>query len=226
MKHSTQTRFLAKKYGVERAVDMITSVGFDVDISFQNNLFDLTDKALPSRIIKIAKERGKTFVQAHAPYGRTIDYYLTNALTSFATVFEVCSILDIPCVVVHPLKESDESYAGNEEKLFELNLSCFSALIPLSEYWGVKIAIENVFQTHRASGKNVPCICSAPKEHVRLYEALSHSGCFALCFDIGHSAITGNDPADAIRLLGRERIKCIHMHDNDYIHYVLKFHQF
>ena len=218
---STQTSYAFSRFGAIEGCKRLADAGFlALDLSLFDDECDILSSDFRKNAFELreyAKSRGIVFTQAHAPYGRTIDYYLSNALTSFATVFEVCSILDIPYVVVHPLKESDESYAGNEEKLFELNLSFFSALIPLSEYWGVKIAIENVFQTHRASGKNVPCICSAPDEHIRLYEALSHSGCFALCFDIGHSAITGNDPADAIRLLGRERIKCIHVHDNDYV---------
>ena len=36
------------------------------------------------------------------------------------------------------------------------------------------------------------------------------------CLEIGHSALTGYDPADFIRTMGNQRLKALHVHDVDY----------
>ena len=40
---------------------------------------------------------------------------------------------------------------------------------------------------------------------------------FTVCLDIGHVALCGREPEDAIRIIGRDRLGCIHAHDVDYI---------
>ena len=213
MKHSTQTRFLAKKYGVERAVDMITGVGFDVDISFQNNLFDLTDRSLPSRIIKIVGERGKSFVQAHAPYGGGYDNYTQNLIPTFPRVFEIAAELGIPNVVVHPLQQG--RYYGNEERLFDMNMEFYHSLLPLSKATGVRIAIENMWQRHPITSVICDDVCAPPDDMARYYDTLNDPEHFTVCLDLGHTALCGREPENVIRKLG-SRIGCIHAQDVNY----------
>ena len=38
---------------------------------------------------------------------------------------------------------------------------------------------------------------------------------FRVCLDTGHAAVLGLSPADSVRLVGREYLTCLHIHDND-----------
>ena len=40
---------------------------------------------------------------------------------------------------------------------------------------------------------------------------------YQICLDVGHSALIGEEPQDAIRYLGKERLQALHVHDVDYI---------
>ena len=38
---------------------------------------------------------------------------------------------------------------------------------------------------------------------------------FRVCLDTGHAAVFGLSPADAARMIGKDRLACLHVHDND-----------
>ena len=214
MKHSTQTLFLAETYGVETAVKKITDVGFDVDITFNKKAFDIDDKHLPARLLKIADSAGKRFIQAHAPFGGGYENYTKNLIPTFPRVFEICAELGIPNIVVHPLQNG--RYYGNEKRLFDMNMEFYRSLVPLSESTGVRIAIENMWQRHPITQKICDDVCAPPEELASYYDTLGDPKHFTVCLDVGHVALCGREPEDAIRTLGG-RIGCIHAHDVDYV---------
>ena len=38
---------------------------------------------------------------------------------------------------------------------------------------------------------------------------------FRVCLDTGHCAVTKSDPAEAVRLIGADYLRVLHVHDND-----------
>lgn len=215
MIYSTQTLWLDRKFGIERAVDMIIDAGFKhIDLTFDHQSFDIGDTVTRDRIKAKAAARGADFIQAHAPFGGGYENYTKNLIPTLPKVFEYCSVLGIPNVVVHPIQNG--KYYGNEERLFDMNMEFYTSLVPLARDNGVRIAIENMWQKHYVNGNICDDVCAPPEELARYYDTLNDPEHFTVCLDLGHVSLCGREPEDAIRTIGGERLGCIHAHDTDY----------
>ena len=216
MLYSTQCRVLAKKYGYLKAVRMLSDAGFPaIDVSadlLSSDIYTNEYKNLAREMLAIAAEKGVVFNQAHAPYSGN---YERDAVPYIPRVLEFAGLLSIKTVVVHPFHEVD--YRGNEEALFEKNMEFYSSLVPYARDAGVKIGLENMWQNHPITKRIRDDVCAPPEELCRYYDALADTGCFTVCLDLGHVALCGREPEDAIRIIGRERLGALHVHDNDYI---------
>lgn len=219
MLFSTQTDFLASKYGILRAVEMLIEAGYPaIDISmFNTAAVPFTDdyREIALRMRAIADASGVRFIQAHAPFGGGYDNYLNNLVPLFPRAFELCSVLGIDNIVVHPITLG--RYHGHEQEHFDMNMSFYKSLAPLARTNGVKIAIENMWGRHYVTGRICDHACADPHELVRYYDTLDMPDVFTICLDLGHVALCGREPEDAIRIIGRDRLGCIHAHDVDYV---------
>lgn len=169
---------------------------------------------------RISDEKGFPITQTHAPFnfGK-----LWNDPVAFEEVImprmirslEISGILGAKVVVVHPLHSI--VYRGNEEKLFEMNMAYYRRLIPYAKEYGVKIAVENMFQADPLRKYIVPDTCADPDEFIRYVDTLD-SEYIVACLDVGHVALPiGKYTAqDVIRILGHDRLQSLHIHDNDY----------
>ena len=218
MLFSNQTEFLSKRYGLVRAVEMMIEAGYPaIDISmFDTSACPFTDdyREIAATVKAMADNAGVKFVQAHAPFGGGYDRYLNELVPLFPRAFEFCSLLGIENIVVHPIMKGH--YYGNEAEHFEMNMKFYRALAPLARTNKVKIAIENMWDRHPVTGRICDHVCADPYELCRYYDELSDPDVFTVCLDIGHVALCGREPEDAIRIIGRERLGCIHAHDVDY----------
>ena len=159
---------------------------------------------------RIADERGVPFNQAHAPFGGYSEY-LSDIVPLFEKAFETASILGIPVIVVHPTQYKE--YHEDPEGIYKFNVKFYRSLIPLSKRYGVKIAIENMWSRDSKTGDIIDAILSSPEEMKRMYDELADSDAFTVCLDIGHLALTGKDLTESIKLLGKERLGALHVHD-------------
>ena len=217
MLFSNQTEFLAKKYGLVRAVEMMIEAGYPaIDITmWDTSACPFTDdyREVAATIKAMADEAGVKFVQAHAPFGGGYDRYLNELIPLFPRAFEFCSLLGIENIVVHPIMKGH--YYGSEAEHFEMNMKFYRAITPLARTNKVKIAIENMWDRHPVTGRICDHVCADPYELCRYYDELADPEVFTVCLDIGHVALCGREPEDAIRTIG-SRIGCLHIHDVDY----------
>lgn len=219
MLFSCQTSYLASRFGVETAADMLISAGYTaVDLSaFGNNAYMFTEnwqetaRSLRAR----AEAQGACFNQAHAPFGGGYDHYTGVLIPTFPRVFAFCELLGVRQIVVHPLQKG--RYYGREKELFDMNMEFYRSLIPLSEKHGIKIAIENMWQTHPVTHRICDDVCANPHELAAYYDTLNDPEHFTVCLDIGHVALCGREPEDAVRILGHDRLGALHVHDVDYV---------
>ena len=116
MLFSNQTEFLAKKYGLVRAVEMMIEAGYPaIDITMWDiNSAPFTDdyRLIAAELKAMADISGVKFVQAHAPFGGGYDRYLNELIPLFPRAFEFCSLLGIENIVVHPIMKGH--YYGHE----------------------------------------------------------------------------------------------------------------
>ncbi len=220
MLFSTQTSACARKFGIVEACRLLMDAGYPaLDYSFTFEEKRGYSMIRPNEEIRelasLAKSRGVIFNQAHAPFGGGYDYYTGTLVPMFPRVFEICAMLGIPHIVVHPLQRG--RYYGNERELFDANVAFYRGLAPLVDTYGVKIAIENMWQYHPVNRSIVDDICANPAELAAMYDTLDDPKRYTVCLDVGHVMLCGREPEDAIRTLGRDRLGALHVHDTDYV---------
>ena len=218
MLHSTQTLISEMRFGIKRSVEIIMDAGFPaIDITMHSPAtFFLEDdyRQTARELREMTDARGVVFNQAHAPFGGGYDNYTQNLVPTFPRAFEFASLCGIKNVIVHPLQRG--RYYGHAEELFEMNMEFYTGLAPLAKENGIKIAIENMWQRNPQSKYICDDVCADPVELARYYDTLNDPEAFTVCLDLGHVAICGREPEDAIRTLG-SRIGALHVHDVDYI---------
>jgi len=216
MKLVSRTGYLWKRYGMQKAVDLLIDAGFDaLDFTFPDEGHELlpTDKAYYTELRKYVESKGVSFKQAHAPAPSS---YIDEAESEkmfdvIVSTMRRASYLGVPNIVVHPCQHLLYVEKGNPEKLFEYNMKFFRRLIPYCEEYGIKIAIENMWQY---PGMISHSTCSKPEEFVRYVDELNNDSIGA-CLDIGHAMLVREMPNDMIHALGNKRILCLHVHDVD-----------
>ena len=218
---SAHSQFV-RKMPTEDAINLMADAGFDaIDFSFhvsEEYYGEHTDgEAGKQKFLEwraLAESRGLVFNQAHAPEGssyRDMDRTVRR-FHDIRRAIRNASYLGIPIIVVHPVQHLQYCESGVPEQLFEWNMQFYNALKPYCEEYGVKVAVENMWQ--QPNGIIDHSTCSRPEEFVRYIDTLN-SEWFVACLDIGHAPIVKVDPCELIRALGKDRLKALHVHDVD-----------
>jgi sugar phosphate isomerase/epimerase len=126
---------------------------------------------------------------------------------------EVSALAGCGIAVVHPVHH--EEYLGHEEERFAQNMKFYRALLPYAKEYGIKIALENMFQKETKRKVIGHDTCSRAEEFIRYLDTLDDEH-FVACLDLGHCGVVGLEAQDMIRALGHERLQALHVHDNDY----------
>lgn len=169
----------------------------------------------------ICDRKNFPIVQTHAPFKFTHaqwdDPELFESVTFPRMVrsLEISAIFGAKVVVVHPIHHT--VYHGHEEEIFERNMEYYGRLIPYCKQFGIKVAVENMFQKDPLRKCIVHDTCSRPEEFIRYVDTLN-SEYIVACLDVGHVGLplSDIDAADFVRALGHNRLQSLHIHDNDY----------
>lgn len=135
MKLSSKTGFLAKKYGIHKAVDLLIDAGFDaIDFSFQNDNYELfpAEKKFYIELKKYTEEKGVYFNQAHAPAPSSFieESESKKRFDIITSAMQRASYLGVKNIVVHPCQHMNYVEKDSSEKLFEYNMKFYRRLIP------------------------------------------------------------------------------------------------
>ncbi len=163
---------------------------------------------------KLADQHQITFSQVHGP--RITDLKLPEDLEDFIAIIyksiDVCTILQAPFLVVHPIKRM--SYMSYEDA-WELNIKFFTRIAEYAASRGVIICIE--YLQDRFHGKVVDGIGSSATDIRRMIAQVGErvqKDCIGACFDVGHANILRKDLASEVDILG-DYLKVLHIHDNN-----------
>lgn len=216
MRLSTTSGELAKFFGFEKAVDILAAAGYDcIDFSqFDEYVYAREySKDFFINLRKYAEDKGLCFNQSHAPFGSSyVDENKTKKRFEEITEgIKRASYLGIENIIVHPCQHLTYAQEGNPEKLFEYNMEFYKKLIPYCEEYGIKVALENMWQH---TGMINHSTCSRPTEFKMYLDELNNDA-FVACLDIGHAALVREDIPDFIKMLGNKYLKCLHVHDVD-----------
>lgn len=203
-------------------------VDFNLDVFLQNNeiygaklnsFFDVEIEHLLTYFdkYKLAMERvGITPSQMHAPYpvkvpgNVTVSEYMKTCVIPKSIV--IAKHLHIPWVVVHPFKTQ---YSMGKNAEWVENIEYYKSLIPLLKENGVKVCLENLYES--IGGRLVEGVCANPLDAINYVDALNGEAgeeLFGLCLDTGHLQLCRRDPYDYITRVG-SRLKLLHLHENN-----------
>ena len=214
------------KHSYAGMLDIIVPAGFDsVDYMLNDLVFDDSEMYLANtveyceRVRREAESRGITVEQTHAPfqfkYKGDPDHFENVIIPRIVRALEMSALMGAKICVVHPL--SHMTYMGHAEELYEANMAFYKRLIPYCKEYGVKVGIENLFQKDQLRKHIVKSVCNSSDEMIRYIDTLD-SEYMVGCLDLGHVGLPVRDDEaqDFIRALGKDRLKALHVHDNDY----------
>ena len=224
MKLVTTTDLLTRKTDAKTAVSMIKEAGFDgIDLSMFYMMYhsdplggdQYADYVRELRAYADSLSIG--FEQGHSPFpsydAANMDY--TEKIVPYIErSVGIAGMLGIKYLVIHPIAPVQKP---KDADLKQFNIDFYRSLLPYAKEYGVTICLENMWGYDTRRKYIVPNVCSMGKDLAEYVDALD-SPYFAACLDLGHCGLVGDDAADAIRVLGRDRLKALHVHDNDYRH--------
>ena len=159
---------------------------------------------------RIARDCGLSLSQTHGPWRHPPqDYTEENRREWFdkmCIALEGTATVGAPCMVIHNIMPWGTGENPEPERFLEMNRDFFSRLLEKAKACGVVVALENMPFTKLS--------LSTPEQVVNFVKAFN-SPSFRVCLDTGHAVVFGLSPADSVRLIGRDYLACLHVHDND-----------
>ncbi len=222
MKLVTLTQEGAKRFGTPKTVKMIAQAGFDAydctlcDMNRNTrkcDIFNGSDYKNWAREVKsVADDYGIPCTQTHSVFPTLTDLKNTeNMLYQNERCMEISAMLGADIIVIHPGNNFDAK--TNYEYLY-------SKLLPLAERYNLRIATENMW--NKKDGlphfEAIPAACGTNEDFAKHID-ISANPRLVACVDIGHAEMKNSEgAANMIRKLGHDKVKALHVHDNDLIH--------
>ncbi len=199
------------RFGEERYKKM-KEHGFDyADISIDGELKGGSEQEYAAKLHRekeLADAAGVTLWQAHGPWRWPVrDYTEEDRRERFETMqrsIRACASIGVKYWVIHPIMPFGADKDPEPEKLWQMNLDFFRALLPTAKENGVMICYENMPMKALSN--------STPEAMIRFIDEIDDDN-FKFCLDTGHCAVFGISPAEAARLAGG-RLHVLHVHDN------------
>lgn len=221
---ASQTSIIERRFGAERAIEMLSQAGFD---AFDFTFFDMNKNTEESvfgdnyreymlSLKGLADRAGIICNQAHAHFPSEKpgdEEYNAGSFTRTVHEMECAALLGAKHIVIHPVKGMQDK---NEE--FEYNMDFFNRLLPYAKKFKIKIALENMFVVDRSYKyvlRFVNGACGTGDEFVKYMRRLDPDW-FIACIDTGHSGISGQKVQYAIRQLGHGYLHALHVQDNNF----------
>ncbi len=218
MKISTEIGSMSLVIGEEKAVELVAKTGFDAwDFSMfsmcnrENGILVPTDHITAQgdylkfarKLREIGLDNGIHCNQGHAPFPShpKSSYYLKRAIECLAEAQG-----DI--LVIHPMNN------GTPEE----NAEMYMELLPFAKEHNIRIATENMFNWYENAEYSSFAACGTPESFNAHLDAINDES-FVACLDIGHAEMKGSNTnaVEMIKALGN-RLKALHIHDNDKHH--------
>ena len=220
---STMTGGMARKFGDEKAIQMLAKAGYDAyDFTFDAHAADspiYKDDNVDyfKKLREFADSCGIACNQAHAPAPSSVGKPEEDEKIYKRIVrsMEAAAVLGAKIIVVHPVQHL--TYAEHPEELFEMNIKFYKSLIPYCEKFGIKVGVENMWQYNHAGQCITDSTCSRAWEFCKYIDTVD-SEWIVGCLDIGHVSLIDRNIPDFIRALGNKRLQALHVHDTDYKH--------
>lgn len=116
------------------------------------------------------------------------------------------AVLGCEKFIIHPIMTFSANDTGHEKETMEQNLNFMNKICRVGRENGVIVCLENMPMVNLSIGR-VPEILDFIKTINYDY--------FKMCLDTGHCLVCGQSPAEAVRMIGKEYLYSLHIHDNN-----------
>ena len=206
------------RYG-DQVYQKLKEQGYDAaDVSLAqtgHRVYKVTQKEAEEILLrerKLADEAGILISQVHGPWRwparDASEEDRAERLSSMKRSIHFTSLLGCKHWVVHPIMPFGwEGHTEQEEaELWRINADFFSRLAAVGEKYGVTVCLENM------PFPDFPI--SSAIDIMKLVKMVDHPY-FKVCLDTGHANVVAPKPAEAVKIIGKDYLKILHVHGND-----------
>ena len=218
MKTGISSNAYTAPYGVEKGFYMMREHGYECadwqDICNVNtDFFKLPEREFEKASRKFKAEAAKNGIminQAHGPWGGPEDDFTEESrkikYENVKKAIRGSAYVECPNFVIHNVMPFGWSDCGRKEEVYAMNTEFFNKTVEYAKEYGVTVCLENMPMAEQYLARPADMLA-----FVRSFEKDN----FRMCLDTGHCAVHGISPADSVRLLGKEYLKVLHVHDNN-----------
>ena len=212
--------YYIKEYGVLEGAKRMHRHGYEyLDFGF----YSKTDNGLypgdEAEFIRVAEgwrdalaQNGYRVHQIHGPWQWPItdgtEEGRAERFEKMSKALLGASIIGARYMAIHPIMPFGiEKHTEEEERLlWEMNVEYYSRLAKIGERYGVYVCLENM------PFPNFPI--SSAIDIMKLVKMINHPY-VRVCLDTGHANVVKPDPAESVKIIGKEYLKILHVHGND-----------
>jgi sugar phosphate isomerase/epimerase len=207
-----------KRHGFEKGIVRIAELGFDcldcqcfVDTDIP--LFQM-DAAGFERELKrrraFVESCGLSIWQTHGPWRYPPrDFTAEERAERFEKMARAIlgtALLGSRHFVIHTIMPFGGEEGIHAREMREMNVEFLGRLAEAGRQNGVVVNLENIPFRYQST--------ASPEGTLRLVKAVDSPWC-KVCLDTGHSIVLGMQPSVAVRLIGKEYLSTLHVHDNN-----------
>ena len=207
-----------RRLGTEKGYEYLKSLGYDcVDyqrfLNTDTPLFECGGAEFDAAVAgdrKIIESAGLEVFQVHAPWRwpaqDATEEERAERFEKMAKTIRGTALLGSRYFVIHPLMPWGCWEFIHAEEVIEINAEFMGRLAAEAQKYNVTICYENMPMPQFPIG--------TPQQCLDLVKLVNNPN-LKMCLDTGHCTMCNITPADAARLLGKEYLKVMHIHDNN-----------
>ena len=220
MKIGIESGAYLSRYGLEEGLKRMRKHGYEcVDFQdFANTegpLFQLDEAGFEKELKNIKKQiedSGIEICQTHGPWRwpprDNTPEDRAERFEKMAKSIRGTAILGCRNFIIHPIMPFGCASESEQQKkeMLDMNREFMGRLVEVGHQNEVIVNFENM---------PMPPLSIAPVAATLAFVKEFNSPWFKVCLDTGHAATTGEKPGDCVRLLGKEYLQTLHIHDNN-----------
>ena len=206
-----------KRYGFEKGLERMRAHGYEgldyqefldtTTLIFEKNNHEFEEYLRAQRAA--VESAGIVIHQVHGPWRSPQDATEADRKERFEKMSKSiagAAILGSKHYIIHPIMPFGTKDVGHEKESYEMNLEFMNRLCNVGRENGVIVCFENMPFVNLSLAS-----VQATLDFIKTI----NSDYFKMCLDTGHCTMFHTAPGDAARLIGREYVYALHIHDND-----------
>ena len=189
------------------AMDFAEFTAYDVEEIFTLSASDF-EKRL-KEYARIAEDNGVEISQAHAPWkyprAHQTKEELDLLVSRIEQSIEGTAMLNCPYLVVHPFLPYTSHDMQYEDETIDLNAKLLRRICDKADAFGIDLCLENMPMLRFSVG--------SVRRIISMTDVVDHKR-LKICLDTGHCNVFEVKQSKAIRDIGHDRLKVLHIHDN------------